>query len=51
MYTKWVKEWGYTPEAIEAACVETLNGEPTMKYLDGILKGMRERAGEALTTQ
>lgn len=51
MYTKWVKEWGYTPEAIEAACVETLNGEPTMKYLDGILKGMRERAGGALTTQ
>ena len=50
MYTKWVKEWGFTPEAIEAACVETLNGEPTMKYLNGILQGMRERSGGALTS-
>ncbi len=50
IYTKWVKEWGYTPEAIEAACVETLKGEPTMQYLDGILRGMRERAGVDLST-
>ncbi len=50
LYTKWVKEWGYTPDAIEAACAETVNGEPTMKYLDGILKGMRERAGGAMTS-
>lgn len=50
LYRKWTESWGYTPEAILAACQETTKGEPTFAYLDGILRGIRERAemrGEA----
>lgn len=51
MYIKWTREWGYTYEAIEAACAETTKGEPTFAYLDGILRGMKERAGVAMTSR
>ena len=44
MYRKWVQEWGFTPEAIEEACAETAKGDPSMGYLDAILKSMRENA-------
>jgi len=44
MYRKWTREWGFTHQAIEEACAETAKGTPTMGYLDGILKSMRERA-------
>ncbi len=37
MYTKWIDEWGFTPEAVQEACRETTKGTPTMAYLDGIL--------------
>ncbi len=37
MYTKWVDDWGFTPEAVQEACRETTKGTPTMAYLDGIL--------------
>ena len=37
MYTKWLDEWGFTPEAVQEACKETTKGTPTMAYLDGIL--------------
>ena len=37
MYTKWLDEWGFTPEAVQEACRETTKGTPTMAYLDGIL--------------
>ncbi len=47
LYRKWTEEWGYAPEAVIAACNETTKGEPTFAYLDGILKGIRERAGGA----
>ncbi len=51
MYAKWVDEWGYTPEAIEAALfAETPKGSPNMAYLDGALKGMLERRGKAAKT-
>ena len=43
LYHKWVREWGYAPDAIEAACAETTKGEPTFAYLDGILRGMMRR--------
>ena len=46
LYTRWVREDGFTPEAIEAACGETLHGEPSMAYLDGILRGMKQRYGQ-----
>ncbi len=44
LYRKWAEEWGYTQEAVIEACGETTKGEPTFAYLDGILKGIRERA-------
>lgn len=46
LYRKWTDEWAYTPDAILAACEETTKGDPTFAYLDGILKGIRQR-GEA----
>ncbi len=46
LYLKWVRDWGYTPDAIEAACAETTKGEPTFAYLDGILRGMMQRRGK-----
>ena len=49
LYRKWVEQWGYTREAILAACDETAKGAPTFAYLDGILRGLRERAGSEST--
>ncbi|MBE5804301.1 MAG: hypothetical protein E7316_07300 [Clostridiales bacterium] len=44
LYSKWMKEWGYTPEAITAACGETTNSkQPSFKYLDGVLRDKREK--------
>ncbi len=37
MYDKWRDEWGFSEDAIQAACCETTKGAPTMAYLDGIL--------------
>lgn len=45
LYRKWLQEWGFSHDAIEAACAETTKGEPTFAYLDGILKGMMRRSG------
>ncbi|MBR2822438.1 MAG: DnaD domain protein [Clostridia bacterium] len=45
MYRKWTQDWGFTPEAIEAACAETAGGDPSMGYLDAILRNLRENAG------
>ena len=42
MYRKWVQDWGFTAEAIEAACADTAKGDPSMGYLDAILRNMRE---------
>ena len=44
MYRKWRIEWKFDHEAILAATKETVSGEPTMAYLDGILSGLRQRA-------
>ncbi|GHU68731.1 hypothetical protein FACS1894184_11420 [Clostridia bacterium] len=38
MYFTWVKDWGFTLEAVLAACTQTTKGSPTMAYLDGILR-------------
>lgn len=47
MYRKWLVDWGFTQDAILAACAETTKGEPTFAYLDGILNGIRlRRRGE-----
>ncbi|MBR7174675.1 MAG: DnaD domain protein [Clostridia bacterium] len=47
LYRKWIREWQFTPEAILKACEQTAGGDPSMGYLDAILRNMREnvRAG------
>ena len=43
LYRKWIREWGFTPEAVLTACRETTAaGDPTFKYLDGILARLRQ---------
>ena len=49
LYRKWRDEWGFTLEAILAACNETPSGEPNFAYLDGILNQFRERNKTART--
>ena len=51
LYLKWLRDWGYSPDAIEVACAETTKGEPTFAYLDGILRGMMQRSGKAATSR
>jgi len=52
LYRKWTDEWQYAPDVILAACEETTRGDPSFAYLDGILKGIRERAqGAAPATE
>lgn len=43
LYEKWTGEWGFAPEAVLGACAETTKGDPSFKYLDGILSGIRTR--------
>lgn len=39
LYEKWTKGWGFTPEAVLAACPEVTKAErPSFKYLDGLLE-------------
>ena len=40
LYRKWVRDWGFSPEAIEIAAGKTALGQPSLAYLEGILKGM-----------
>ena len=42
LYRTWLVDWGFAPEAILAACAETLSGDPNFKYLNGILKRHHE---------
>ena len=42
MYRKWITEWGFSHEAIEAALELTAKGDPSMGYLDGILNSLRQ---------
>lgn len=39
LYEKWTKGWGFSPEAIVAACPAVTGADrPSFKYLDGILE-------------
>ncbi|MDR1600472.1 MAG: DnaD domain protein [Oscillospiraceae bacterium] len=38
LYFKWIKDWGFTVDAVLAACAETTKGAPSMAYLNGILE-------------
>ena len=42
MYRKWITEWGFSQDAIEAALELTAKGDPSMGYLDGILNSLRQ---------
>ena len=44
LYRKWTGDWGFTHEAIEAACAETAKGDPSMGFLDGVLRNLHDRA-------
>ena len=50
MYEKWVTEWRFQPQAILDACREMTSGDPSFKYLDKILDGLRNRS-EARTSE
>ena len=46
LYRKWIGEWGFTPDGVLEACQATpAAGEPTFKYLDGVLSRLRGSAG------
>ena len=53
LYEKWTGQWGFEPQAVLDACRETTGGDPSFKYLDGILNRLRTqgdaRTGEALS--
>ena len=52
LYRKWIREWGFTPEAVLTACRETTAaGDPTFKYLDGILARLRQDGKKLDETQ
>ena len=43
LYRKWLREWRFTQEAVLTACRETTAaGDPSFKYLDGILSRLRQ---------
>lgn len=43
LYEKWVKDWGFTQEAVLAACpAVTSANTPSFKYLDGVLSRLRQ---------
>ena len=49
MYRSWLVDWKYTEEDIVAACEEMTGGDPSFKYLNGILRRVNEqRNGEKL---
>lgn len=45
LYEKWLSDWGFSQQAILDACQETTKGDPSFKYLDSILAGIRDRSG------
>ena len=45
LYRKWTREWRISPGAVEEAVKLTAKGDPSMGYLDGILKSMRRENG------
>jgi len=44
LYRKWRQDWGFTEEAILEACAETAKGDPSMGFLDGVLRNIHEQA-------
>lgn len=46
MYHKWIHEWHFSPDTIEAAVELTAKGDPSLPYLDGILKSLKTEYGD-----
>lgn len=44
LYEKWTGEWGFQAQAVLDACREMTSGDPSFKYLDAILNGLRTRS-------
>ena len=40
MYRKWIRDWGFSHDAVEAATELTAKGDPSLGYLDGILNSL-----------
>ena len=55
LYEKWTAEWGFEPQAVLDACAQTTGGDPSFKYLDGILSRLHgegdARTGEQVKRQ
>jgi DnaD/phage-associated family protein len=44
LYNKWTKDWGFSLDAVKMACMNTTKSRnPSMKYLDTILKDLYEK--------
>lgn len=48
LYEKWTGEWKFEPRAVLDACAQMTSGDPSFKYLDGILGRLRKQ-GDART--
>jgi len=47
LYRKWIRAWGFSAEDVLEACRETTAaGDPTFRYLDGILGRLKESGTE-----
>lgn len=42
LYRKWITDWGFSHDAVEAALELTAKGDPSLGYLDGILNSLRQ---------
>ena len=47
LYSKWINEWRFTHDAVEAACGLTGKNDPSLALLDSILEQIRNSAPEA----
>ena len=51
LYEKWISEWHFEPQAILDACKEMTSGDPSFKYLDGILARLYGKDGVRTSRQ
>ncbi len=47
LYSKWINEWRFTHDAVEAACGLTGKNDPSLALLDSILEQIRTNAPDA----
>jgi len=49
-YRTWTTQWGFSLEAVLAACKETVKGDPNFAYLGGILQRHHQQYGQENVT-